>query len=117
VVFELSPSGIGWNETVLHGFSLGDGAYPLGSPIFDRDGNLWGTTSGGGTGGCIYPGCGVVFRLTPGGGGWEYLAAYNFDGSSGSNPYAGLHESAGHFYGTTDIGGDSSDGTIFEIVP
>ena len=49
-VFELSPNGTGgWNETVLHSFNGGlnigpDGAGPSGPVIFDRVGNLYGTT-------------------------------------------------------------------------
>jgi uncharacterized repeat protein (TIGR03803 family) len=52
-VFELSPkAGGGWQETVLHSFTNNgygtDGAYPEGGLIFDRVGNLYGTTNEGG---------------------------------------------------------------------
>ena len=50
-VFELSPSGSGWTETTLHEFSYFgyDGAEPIGNPVLDVNGNLYGTTYSGGT--------------------------------------------------------------------
>jgi uncharacterized repeat protein (TIGR03803 family) len=118
VVFELSPSSGGWSESVLHGFTLGDGAYPLGNLTFDGSGNLWGTASAGGSGGCVYPGCGVVFELKPSGEDWEYVAAHDFNGSAGSDPQGGLlYTSGGSFYGTTFAGGASDAGTVYEILP
>ena len=47
-VYELSPSGLGWTETVLHGFGLPDGITPYAGVIFDNAGNLYGTTQQGG---------------------------------------------------------------------
>jgi uncharacterized repeat protein (TIGR03803 family) len=51
-VFELSPkTGGGFTETVLHRFSNGgnDGEVPYGGVVVDAAGNLYGTTSAGGT--------------------------------------------------------------------
>jgi len=47
VVFELT---VGGTETVLHAFSVQqyDGAFPNGGLLLDSQGNLYGTTSGGG---------------------------------------------------------------------
>ena len=60
-VFRLTPSGGSWTYTDLHDFTGGDdGRYPAGSVIFDQAGNLYGTTTGGGT-----FGYGVVFEIAP----------------------------------------------------
>jgi len=59
VVFKLKPTATGWKETVLHTF-VGYGKSPFVVPlIFDRAGNLYGTTSAG-TGNN-----GLVFEITP----------------------------------------------------
>jgi uncharacterized repeat protein (TIGR03803 family) len=56
-VFEISPSG---THTVLYTFTGGaDGAVPDAGLILDKQGNLYGTTIGGGIG------FGVVYELTP----------------------------------------------------
>jgi uncharacterized repeat protein (TIGR03803 family) len=60
-VFELSPSSGGYVYTDLHDFTNGnDGGYPNGDLVQDAQGNLYGTTFGGGSGGV-----GVVFEITP----------------------------------------------------
>ena len=54
VVFEMSPAGV---FTDLHDFTNGsDGGYPNGDLVLDSNGNIFGTTFGGGGG--------VVFELT-----------------------------------------------------
>jgi hypothetical protein len=60
-VLKLTPSGSGWTESVLYGFAgLSDGGEPLSGVIFDGTGNLYGTTSSGGSG-CFWGlGCGTV---------------------------------------------------------
>jgi uncharacterized repeat protein (TIGR03803 family) len=59
-VFELTPSESGWTETVLHSFTGSDGSLPTAGLVFDRVGNLYGTTVDGGANGD-----GVVFELKP----------------------------------------------------
>lgn len=106
-IFELSPvSGGGWSFSVLYSFQFGtgDGNFPNGSLILDRAGNLYGTTSKGGT-----HGQGTVFELSPStGGNWTETILYNFGGfpSDGQFPVAGLvRDQAGNLYGTTYTGG------------
>jgi hypothetical protein len=64
IVFELSPQqGGGWTETILHIFRGGkDGAVPDFPLVADGAGNLYGTTSEGGSDKCgLASGCGSVF--------------------------------------------------------
>lgn len=64
-VFRLARSRIGWTYTSLHDFAGGsDGGDPYGTVVFNRDGNLYGTTTQRGWG-CGTNGCGVVFEVTP----------------------------------------------------
>ncbi len=98
-VFELSPSGGGWTEKVLHSFNLNgsDGSFPFAGVVFDAFGNLYGTTYKGG----IHD-FGTVFELTPNGsGGWteKILHSFNYNGTDAALPFAGLIvDSAGNLY-------------------
>jgi uncharacterized repeat protein (TIGR03803 family) len=128
-VFELTPGEDGkWTEKVLHRFTLGsttyDGVSPgYGSLIFDKAGNLYGTTYLGGR--CVEaPGCGTVFQLTRHAKDqWTEKVLYRFqaNGTDGRNPYYGLvFDAAGNLYGTTFLGGRSSScnqgcGTVFQL--
>ena len=123
-VFELTPTaGGGWTEKVLHSFGNGtDGTRPYAGLIFDAAGNLYGTTTEGGT----YRD-GTVFELTPtAGGGWTetVLHSFNFNGTDGVLPNAGLiFDATGNLYGTTYYGGAGGGcqpdgcGTVFELTP
>jgi len=46
---------------VVHNFDDADGAIPAAAVIFDKQGNVYGTTELGGCGSCF----GVVFEITP----------------------------------------------------
>ena len=121
-VWELSPSlGGTWTETVLHTFTGGpDGASPMGGLVLDSAGNLYGTASTGGNAGCSNQGCGVVFKLSPGGsGGWTDTVIYSFTGGSdGGTPWTSVtFDAAGNLYGTTVNGGNFGFGVVFELLP
>ena len=132
-VFELSFLNGKWKEKVLHSFNFNEPYIPLGGVIFDSAGNLYGTTSAGGSfaGGClIYNGCGSVFELTPSGqGSWTLKVLYLFAGGTtdGWAPFAGLvFDTAGNLYGTTlagaginiNCGGSQLGcGTVFKLSP
>jgi len=96
-------------ETILHSFAggLSDGSYPYGGLVMDAAGNLYGTTSLGGT-----FDCGTIFEISNG----VFTVLYSFSGMpDGRVPYAGLTmDAAGNLYGTTISGGDFDQGTIFE---
>jgi hypothetical protein len=67
VVFQLTPGGPPWTESVLYAFTGGaDGSGPESNLLFDSAGNIFGITEGGGdTSVCSGYGCGVVFQLSP----------------------------------------------------
>lgn len=123
-VFQLTPGANGtWTEAVLHSFdnNTRDGMYPYAGLIFDPDGNLYGTTNGGGV-----HGEGAVFQLAPGTNGkWKERVLHSFNGKDGLEPYSGLiFDAAGNLYGTTYSGGASGTGcrgygcgTVFELTP
>jgi uncharacterized repeat protein (TIGR03803 family) len=124
-VFQLAPGAHGkWTEKVLHSFSYEnyDGYSPWAGVIFDTAGNLYGTTSAGGTNStdCNSDGCGTVFQLTPGAKGkWKEKLLHSFGfGKDGFLPYAGLIiDAAGNLYGTTYYGGARNLGTVFRLTP
>jgi uncharacterized repeat protein (TIGR03803 family) len=120
VVFELKHLNGAWVETAIYNFSGNtDGGYPLGGVVFDAAGNLYGTTSLGGDLGCPRgSGCGTVFELKPSGGTWTESALYSFTGGGdGDFPQAGLILRSGSLYGTTQSGGSSGSGAVFELIP
>lgn len=119
-VFELTyTQGTGWTETILYNFTnQSDGYFPLGGVIFDRAGNLYGTTGSGGVG-CDGYGCGTVFELSPSNNGWTYRLLYSFtggDGQFGCGPQTSLTmDAAGNLYGTTLCDGATRLGNVFEL--
>jgi uncharacterized repeat protein (TIGR03803 family) len=125
-VFEIAPNSNGsWTETVLYDFTGStDGGQPYASLVFDSAGNLYGTTNFGGIANCNL-GCGTVFKLTPGSGGWTESVLYTFTGGAdGREPYARLlFDPTGNLYGTTLLGGNIGSvcsegcGTVFKLTP
>lgn len=121
-VFKIAPDG---SKTTLHSFvgGSGDGADPNGDLIADSEGNLYGTTSSGGSSNCE-GGCGTVFKISPDG---QESVVHVFIGSAGpdgKNPAGGLITDAeGNFFGTTYGGGGQQQcgpdgcGTIFKVTP
>ncbi len=88
-VFELVHGENGWTEAVLYSFNGGsDGSNPAAGVIFDLSGNLYGTTQYGGSSSACSFGCGTVFELSPGSGGWTENVLYSFTaGQDGALPY------------------------------
>jgi uncharacterized repeat protein (TIGR03803 family) len=111
-VFKLSATG---TLTVLHSFAgrTTDGCNPLGTPVMDDDGNLYGTTSGcGSSGSSSY---GIVWKVTANG---TETVRHNFSGypSDGAVPWAGvILDAKGNLYGVTTLGGASNVGTVYEL--
>jgi uncharacterized repeat protein (TIGR03803 family) len=100
--------------TTLHSFEDTDGAYPNAGLVQATDGNLYGTTGGGGANDG-----GTVFKIAPSG---TLTTLYSFCSQSGcsdgANPYAVLVQATdGKLYGTTSSGGTTNNGTVFKITP
>jgi hypothetical protein len=114
VVFELSPGGKWWTETVLHTFTGGtDGAYPTEGPVMDSAGNLYGKTLQTSTR------SGIVYELTRFRGGWAEQTIYSLGSSVNysfeNNPGLTI-DSAGNIFGSESYG--KYDGSkIFELSP
>jgi hypothetical protein len=119
VVFKLKPNPDGtWAESTLHFFFGPDGLYPNGGLIFDAAGSLYGTTYFGGdlSSKLCYPGCGVVFGLSPTSSGWSETVLHAFRGF-GRNPLAPvIFDPAGNLYGTTSSG-TNNNGLVFKLTP
>jgi uncharacterized repeat protein (TIGR03803 family) len=117
-VYQLSPPakhGGTWTETVLYSFAGGtDGLGPQSDLIFDKAGNLYGTTDNGGS-----PGNGIVFQLTPGQGGvWTETILHSFVTSEGTSPRAAvIFDGKDWLYGTVANDGTSGNGAVFQLKP
>ena len=113
-VFKVTPTG---ELSTLYSFCAQtnciDGTSPEAGLALGSDGNFYGTTSGGGA----YLYYGTVFKITPAGllTTLHSFQAYPTDGEA---PVAALVQgSDGNFYGTTQIGGSGTFGTIFKVTP
>jgi uncharacterized repeat protein (TIGR03803 family) len=94
-------SGAALGSNIIHGM------------IQASDGDFYGVTSGGGTGG----GFGTVFKVTPAG---VFTSLASFTGATGAVPGSSpqtrlVQHSSGDFYGTTSTGGAGNFGTVFKI--
>lgn len=103
-VFEMTPNSDGrWTFQVLFDFpGPADGTYPTYGLVVDEAGNLYGTTSEGGT-----HNCGTIYELSPNGGSWTHTVLYNFTcGADGHFPQGALlRDAEGNLYGTVENGG------------
>ena len=108
-----------WMIDYLYSFPLHKDA-PAGDVIFDAAGNIYGVTATGGGDGCFNKqGCGMVYELTPiGGGGWHETTLYAFQGGTdGAYPTGVTFDSAGNLVGTAVQGGTNDVGVIFQLTP
>jgi hypothetical protein len=119
-VYELSPSGNGWTETVLYNFNVsGGGRWPASGVIFGQDGNLYGDTLEGGD-----TNQGVIYQLVHTGSTWTESVIYSFQGlADGAEPEGALildRLGSGCLIGSTregPFGGMQGSGTIFTLCP
>jgi len=123
-VYELTPSGSGYNGSVIYTFAdYSDANYPFAPPTIDeKTGVIYGTSWFGGT----YK-SGTVYALTPSGSGYEESIIYSFDGGGYGNPHGFLswapvlQASDGTLYGTNPLGGGGCSGigcgSVFQLTP
>jgi uncharacterized repeat protein (TIGR03803 family) len=100
-------------ETVLYRFKgNSDGFYPTGDLAFDAAGNLYGTTTQGGS-----VGPGTVYELKVSKGSWTESILWNLTGGEdGGNPYSGvILDGAGNIFSTTLDGGTNNSGSVFKL--
>ncbi len=130
-VFKLSPPptvcasiSCPWREAIVHSFGQADGANPQAADlVFDQQGNMYGTTPVGGSGGGPYcgglvQGCGVIFALSPSGGSWTESVLWNFEGIENFYlfPRSGVTlDNAGNLYGTASDGGPAGFCVVYKF--
>ncbi len=94
------------------GSQPGDGTYPFVGLVFDKLGNLYGSTADGGA-----QDYGTVFELTAADT-EKMLYSFGSQSGDGHSPEAGLvFDKKGNIYGTTIAGGADDAGTVFEVIP
>jgi len=106
-----------WGEQTIYVSPGGTNpaGFGYGALVFDATGNIYGTSSVGGT-----HQIGTVFELTSSGGHWSESTLYNFGSQNqdGSDPLSGvIFDNSGNLYGTTANGGGANAGTVYEISP
>ena len=106
-----------WSESILFDLRGLNGSQPsYGTPVFDSQGNLYGTTQQGGPGSSS----GTVYEISPAGGGWSLNGIYSFAAQTGHIPMSGVtFDSAGNLYGTAAYGGSQNCGngcgTVYKL--
>jgi len=108
-VYRLSPNGSSWTYRSLYSFKAGaDGSGPgFGSLAMGPDHSLFGTTEGGGNFGTAFVVCACPGR--------EAVLHSFGTGTDGAQPIGGVVlDAAGNVYGSTSLGGDYQNGTVFE---
>ena len=122
IAFRIDPphrEGAPWHMETLHTFNGYDGQSTAGSMTFGKGAQratLYGASDGGSYG------QGDIFSLSPPaqqGGAWQVNVLYSFTGGAdGGFPFCQLIWGPDRaLYGTTSIGGESGDGTVFRLLP
>lgn len=109
-VYELTPNGGSWAYSTIYSFkNEPDGAGPaFASLALSADHALYGVTEGGGYFGTAFTVCPCAPRET-------VIHSLGF-GNDGAEPIGGLvFDSQGNLYGTTLVGGDNGNGTVYAL--
>jgi len=122
-LWKLTPvtGGVTYKYKVLHSFAAKNktGQNPGGGVLLDSSGNIYSTTTYGGSPDCqAGPGCGTIFELVASGDTYKYKLLWKFNGTDGAAPSASpILNSAGDLYGVTAIGEANNLGAMFEVKP
>jgi uncharacterized repeat protein (TIGR03803 family) len=111
-VFEVSPSGSGWTESVLYTLTFVSGIEPFIGLVRDPSGNLYGAAGSGGS-----MGGGTIFELSPSGGSYSFSVIYqNFPEDDGGGAGSRLvMDQAGNLYGTAGNVGAHGQGMVYKL--
>jgi uncharacterized repeat protein (TIGR03803 family) len=112
-VFELTPSGSNWEFSVIVSVAGWGISGTFRNVMLSPSGTIYATTHCDGN-----DDSGTVYQLTPSGSSWDYKLLYTFTGGdNGYYVFSNLVLSGGKLYGTTNQGGTSGYGEIFEVTP
>jgi hypothetical protein len=110
--------------TTLYSFcglnACADGQTPLGPPVRDAAGNIFGTTNNGGN---LYGSdAGIIYQLSQKHGNWTLKTIYQFcslaNCADGAFAQSGLIiDTQGNLYGTTSSGMSFGQGVAYELMP
>ncbi len=112
-LFKINPDGSQF--TILHSFGTDakDGSYTFSGVSQGRDGNLYGTTTHGGTNNQ-----GTIYKFNPVGGAYTVIHTFATNDGYGLSPDAGVIQgSDGLLYGTTPQAGPNGSGTLYRLHP
>jgi uncharacterized repeat protein (TIGR03803 family) len=115
-VYELSPGGGGWTESVIYSFNqnLGVGtSLPNGPLVLDRSGDLYGTAYCNEIGGCF----GAVWQLQQSQSGWGLNNIFTFNGFNGFELDGVISDASGNLYGFSDGDQDNGSENAYKLSP
>jgi uncharacterized repeat protein (TIGR03803 family) len=108
-IYRLNTDGSSFQQ--IHRFSSANGYAPPGSLVQASDGNLYGTTTYGGSG---YSN-GVAFKIKTDGTGYTPVAWLDDEPAAGNSQGSIMQASNGSFYGTNKTSGPTWSGSIYKL--
>jgi len=113
VIWELTPSGSGWNQNIVYSFDNTTGGSPSSNLIFDQAGNLYGTVADNGP-----EGNGGVFQYNPTTGAYNLIYAAPGDVNAAYGPMGTpVMDQAGNIYAADPANGADDYGYVFKLTP
>ncbi len=113
MIWELTPSGSGWNLNTAYDFTAAGGGLPSSAFTFDQAGNIYGTLCDNGP-----AGNGGVFQFNPSSGAYNliYAAPGNVDDPNGPQGAPAMDQ-AGNLYAADPYNGAYGAGYVFKLTP